>query len=179
MGAQVTYGTINVGAYYAHLRGTSQPAFMDQYDLKWDRGGGRGPRTWRDPNQWFWLWPSSRFAGGGDIGQGYIVTGQDLAQTGQFGPYLCDGPGQKTMKFIKGKVVDESGNPVPSATVQGFRTSDDAFCGFEASAREDGEFDLPTMFPNDAHYIVAYVPGSPDRGGTSLNTLTPAFIDGS
>ena len=93
-------------------------------------------------------------------------------------PHSCDGPGQQSLKFIKGLCVDTSDAPLMGAAMHAFRTSDDAYAGYEVESREDGSYDLPTNFPGVAHYVVAYLPGSPDRSGTTVNTLVPANIDG-
>ena len=45
-------------------------------------------------------------------------------------------------------------------------------------SRTDGSYDLPTNFPGVNHYVVAYIAGSPDRAGTTANTLVPTNIDG-
>lgn len=178
MGVYAKYGTIAVGAYMAHQPGSHPLGFGDQYWPKWDRGGARGPRTWRDRNRWFSLWSfGCRVNAGAPIGSDgagwYDTSMRDL-----FEPYSCDGEGTQTLKFIKGACVDASDTVIPGATVQAFRTSDDAFAGYEVQSREDGSYDLATNFPGVNHYVVAYIAGSPDRGGTTLNTLTPANIDG-
>lgn len=181
MGAQVRYGTIAVGAYMAHQPGSHQLAFTDQYYPKWDRGGGRGPRTWKDKNRWYSLWSfGARVGYGAPAGSDGAapIGGRDLSGADLFEPYSCDGEGTQTLKFIKGACVDASDTVIPGATVQAFRTSDDAFAGYEVQSREDGSYDLATNFPGVNHYVVAYIAGSPDRGGTTVNTLTPANIDG-
>jgi hypothetical protein len=104
--------------------------------------------------------------------------GGDYAAAQGYEPFSCDGEGTQTLKFIKGQCVDASDVALSGVNVQGFRTSDDAFAGYEVQSRTDGSYDLPTNFPGVNHYVVAYLPGSPDRGGTTLNTLTPTNIDG-
>lgn len=180
MGAQVRYGTIAIGAYYAHQPGSHQRAFTDQYQPKWDRGGARSPKTWADPARWRSLWSfGCRLQGGNGSGQdGSAAIGMDMQAPGVFEPYSCDGPGNQTLKFLKGQCIDASAAVIPGATVQAFRTSDDTFAGYEVQSREDGTYDLATNFPGVNHYIVAYIAGSPDRAGTTVNTLVPANIDG-
>jgi hypothetical protein len=101
-----------------------------------------------------------------------------LAQADLYEPYSCDGPGQQSLKFIKGLCVDTNDAPLSGAVLQAFRTSDDAFGGYEVQSLTDGSYDLATNFPGVAHYVVAYLTGSPDRAGTTVNTLVPANIDG-
>lgn len=178
MGAQVRYGTIAVGAYSAHQPGSHQRAFTDQYHPRWDRGNARGPRTWKDPNLWYSLWSfGCRVGAGAPIGSdgaGWY----DLSMKDLFEPYSCDGAGTQTLKFLKGQCVDASDVALAGVNVQAFRTSDDAFAGYEVQSRTDGSYDLPTNFPGVQHYVVAYIAGSPDRAGTTANTLVPANVDG-
>lgn len=178
MGCYNKYGTIAVGAYMAHQPGSHPCGFKDQYWPKWDRGGARGPRTWRDQNRWYSLWSfGCRVGAGSPIGSDGVGW-YDLSMKDLYEPYSCDGEGSPHLKFIKGTCVDASDTVIPGATVQAFRTSDDAFAGYEVQSREDGSYDLATNFPGVNHYVVAYIAGSPDRGGTTLNTLTPTNIDG-
>lgn len=178
MGCYNKYGTIAVGAYMAHQPGSHPRGFNDQYWPKWDRGGARGPRTWRDRNRWYSLWSfGCRVGAGSPIGSDGVGW-YDLSMKDLYEPYSCDGEGSPHLKFIKGTCVDASDTVIPGATVQAFRTSDDAFAGYEVQSREDGSYDLATNFPGVNHYVVAYIAGSPDRGGTTLNTLTPTNIDG-
>jgi len=114
----------------------------------------------------------------GSGADGSAPIGHDLQASDLFEPYSQDGAGTQSIKFVQGLVVDDSGNAVPGATIQGFVTSTDAYTG-EAQSREDGSYAVPTQNPGVAHYLVAYIPGSPDRGGTSVNTLIPANLDGS
>lgn len=175
MGAQVRYGTIAVGAYSAHQPGSHQRAFTDQYEPKWDRGGARSPKTWRDRNRWDSLWSFGCRAGGGDL-EGYCPIGLTVADV--FEPYSRDGAGTQTLKWIKGQCVDSTGAVAAGAIVQAFRTSDDAFAGEVNANSTDGRFDVPTPYVGANHYLVAYKPGSPDQGGTTVNTLVPTNIDG-
>lgn len=181
MGCQARYGTIAIGAYMAHQPGTHQAAFRDHYLPKWDRGGARSPKTWKDPNRWYSLWSfGCRVGYGTPAGSDGAapVGGRDMAGVDLFEPFSCDGPGNQSLKFIKGLCVDTTDAPLSGAVVHAFRTSDDAFAGYEVESRTDGSYDLATNFPGVAHYVVAYLPGSPDRAGTTVNTLIPANIDG-
>lgn len=101
------------------------------------------------------------------------MAGADLYE-----PYSCDGPGSQNLKFLKGLTKDASDNVLSGVIVQAFRTSDDAFAGYEVQSREDGSYDLATNFPGVNHYAVAYLAGSPDRAGTTVNTLVPTNVDG-
>lgn len=178
MGAQVRYGTIAVGAYSAHQPGSHQQGFKDQYHPRWDRGGGLGPRTWKDPNRWFSCWSfGCRVGSGAPIGSdgaGWY----DLSMKDLFEPYSCDGAGTQSKNFLRGLCVDASEVPVANAIVQAFVTATDAFAG-EVQANTDGTYVLGVeQSKATAHYLVAYKPGSPDIAGTTVNTLLPTNVDG-
>jgi len=171
MGTNVTYGSIAVGAYFAHLRGTHQPAFMDWYYPRWDRGGSRGPFTWKDRNKWDSLWSfgcRTNGSGGGADGDPVVL------EFGHgFEPFSCDGAGCQFKNRIAGVCLDSSEVPVANAIVQGFVTATDAFVG-EVKAGNDGTYQLMTeQLTSTAHYLVAYKAGTPDIAGTTVNTLLP------
>ena len=181
MGMQLWYGTDGAtGGGFSAQPGSLQPAFNERlHEPRWS-WQQRGPKTWKDKNAWRSGWSFGfRFEGGNGSGQdGSAAIGLDLESPDLFEPYSCDGEGTQSMKFLKGQCVDASGTVIPGATVQAFRTSDDAFAGYEVQSRADGSYDLATNFPGVGHYIVAYIAGSPDRAGTTVNTLVPANIDG-
>lgn len=181
MGAQLRYGTAGAtGGGFSAQPGSLQPAFAEPWAYpKWC-WQARSPRTWKDPNNWRSRWSFGvHFSGAGFSAQdGAANIGNDLTSPCLFEPYSCDGAGTQSLKFIKGQTIDESSNALSGVTVQAFRTSDDAFAGYEVQSREDGSYDLATNFPGVNHYVVAYLAGSPDRAGTTVNTLVPANIDG-
>lgn len=179
MGAQLRYGTAGAtGGGYSAQSGSLQPALLEQrHEPRWS-WQQRSPKTWRDPNRWYSLWSfGCRVGAGAPIGSdgaGWY----DLSMKDLFEPYSCDGAGTQSLKFLKGQCVDASDVAISGANVQSFRTSDDAFAGYEVQSRTDGSYDLPTNFPGVNHYVVAYIAGSPDRAGTTANTLVPTNIDG-
>lgn len=178
MGVQLRFGTAGAtGGGFSAQPGTLQPAFVEsRHEPRWSYQS-RGPKTWKDRTKWLSLWSYGCRVGFGVAG-GDGAGPCDLTAHDMFEPYSCDGEGTQSLKFIKGQSVDASGAALAGVTVQGFRASDDAFCGYEVQSRLDGSYDLPTNFPGVNHYVVAYLTGSPDRGGTTANTLIPANIDG-
>ncbi len=177
MPAQVNYGTVGAtGGGFSARRGL-QPWFAEErLDVRpgwsWQR---RSAKTWRDPNQWRSLWSFGCKVNGGAI-QEYAVDGQ----SGYWGyeTFSCDGPGQQSKRFIRGVTKDSGGTPISGCTVQGFVTSTDAYVGEDVS-RDDGTYLLGTdTLPGVAHYLVAYKPGSPDIAGTTVNTITSTYVDG-
>ncbi len=180
MGVQITYGTAGAtGGGWSAQPGTLQPAYGEQrHDPKW-QWQQRTLRTRKDPMAW-----RSKWSFGCKIGYG-MPSGNDGAAPIGMNETLADPfmpleiqDGCQTLKFIKGLCVDTSDAALSGVTVQAFRTSDDAFAGYEVQSRTDGSYDLPTNFPGVNHYVVAYLPGSPDRTGATVNTLVPANIDG-
>lgn len=176
MGTRVRYGSLAIGAYYANQPGSAQPAF-DVYENNKDWNYPR--RTIQginDPLNWVCRWSRGRFGGGAESGQGYSPIGTNL-EGGLYNEFSNFGRGSPGIKFIKGQVRDASDNLIPGAVVQGFVTSTDAFTG-EAISKADGTYEVPTQNPGVNHYVVGYIAGSPDRGGTTVNTLLPANLDG-
>lgn len=179
MGARITYGQLNFGVNWASKPGVLQPAYEEPHHLpKWS-WQKRSPATRKDPARWSSLWPTCRFCGGGDIGQGYIAIGQDLSNSGMFEPFSRDGDGTQSRNFLRGVCKDSTSTIVANAIVQGFVTGTDVFVG-EVTGGEDGTYLLGTeQLKTTPHYLVAYKPGSPDIAGTTVNTLLPTNVDGS
>lgn len=179
MGAQLWYGTAGAtGGGFSTQPATLQPAFAEPWNQPNWNWQARAPKTWKDPNRWYSLWSFGARVGIGAPSGNDGVTCRDLSMIDLYEPYSCDGPGQQSLKFIKGLCVDTSDAPLSGAILHAFRTSDDAFGGYEVESRTDGSYDLATNFPGVAHYVVAYLAGSPDRAGTTVNTLVPANVDG-
>lgn len=77
-----------------------------------------------------------------------------------------------------GRCKDPSGTPIASATVRIFRASPGAFVR-ETLSDPNGYYEAGTEYPGEAHQVTAYAPGSPDRVGSTVNTLIPTNRDGS
>lgn len=160
-------GVPSVESYYIQAIWGEDTRQRPDYDYQ-----RRAIKTYRDRNSWASLWPRGSMTDGDPSSPDMVME----AGVG-FEPFSCDGEGTQTSNFILGRVLDISSNPV-AAIVQGFRTSDDAFVG-EVNAKADGYYILPTFNGTGvAHYLVAYNPGSPDRAGTTVNTITPTKVDG-
>jgi len=179
MGAQLRYGTAGAsGGGWSAQPGTVQPAMGDALaEPRWSYQQ-RSPKTQKDPNRWYSLWSFGCRVGGGDL-EGYASAGSGgMSSTDRFEPVSCDGAGTQSIKWIKGQCVDSTGAVAAGAIVQAFRTLDDAFAGEVNANSTDGSFNVPTPYVGANHYLVAYKPGSPDTGGTTVNTLVPTNIDG-
>lgn len=134
----------------------------------------RGPASLRDQYGYFPLWPVSRISSGDPSVPGVVPIGMDICEGGQYEVSMFgESSIQRVLRF-RGRCFDAGTNPVPGAVVQVFRTSDDLFVG-QCVCDDGGYYDIGTPFSTDAHYLVAYKPGSPDIAGTTVNTLTPSL----
>jgi hypothetical protein len=178
MGVQHIFGTAGAtGGGWSAQPGTLQPAYAESlHEPRWQIQC-RAPKVKSDPNCWRSRWSFGCRAGGGAILE-YAPIGGAVADRDWYEPTSVAESGTQSIKFILGQCVDGSGNPAAGAVVQAFRTSDDAFAGEVNSTATDGQFIVPTPFVGANHYLVAYKPGSPDIGGTTVNTLVPTNIDG-
>lgn len=181
MGVQHTYGTTGAtGGGYSAQHGTLQPSF-EELTVRFPVNNWqcRSPRTWKDRNKFVSLWSyGCRIGYGMPSGSDGVTSNRDMTYPDLFEPFSCDGEGSQTLKFIKGSAVDASNVAISGANIRAFRASDNSYAGYTVQSRTDGSYDVPTNFPGVAHFIDAYIAGSPDRGGTTLNTLTPTNIDG-
>lgn len=182
MGAQLRFGTAGAtGGGFSAQPGTLQPALDEsRHEPRWS-WQARSPKTWKDKIGWNSKWSfGCRTSGGGEVSglDGASAIGQSLADKDLFEPYSCDGEGTQTLKWIKGQCVDVNDAPLSGVNVAAFRTSDNAVAGITVQSREDGSYDVPTMFPGVDHFVRAYLDGSPDRTGVTLDTLQPTNIDG-
>lgn len=179
MGCQLQYGTAGAtGGGFSSQPGTLQPAFADTLARlpvnDWQR---RGPRSWKDRNQWYSLW-SWGYRGGLGTADGDGESYRSLGSEDLYEPFSCDGPGTQSVRFIRGVTKDSVGTVVANAIVQGFVTSTDAYVG-EVQSNLDGTYTLGTAtVAGVPHYLVAYKAGSPDIAGTTVNTLTSTNVDG-
>lgn len=161
---------------YAMLQAT---LFDEDRSLLWDRrypNGFRGPATDRISawTQEGGRWPSRSgfFASPGGLGPS---TNQMFDQ--EYEPWKIGYGSARKYKYIFGQCKDYLDDPVSGAIVRGFLTATDQFVR-QTTADVDGFFELPTEFPDQDHYCVAYRAGSPDFAGTSVNTLRGVNRDG-
>lgn len=119
------------------------------------------------------LWPRSRMLSG-DPSVPLAALGIEEMSGAAFEAFQdCDG-GKNRYWYLRGTCVDEIGNPLGGATVQAFVTAGDIFAG-EIACDDRGVYEVPTPWSGSPHYLVAYYPGSPDKAGTSVNTLMPSL----
>lgn len=182
MPAQLTYGTAGAtGGGFAGWKGL-QPLFREERldarpDWSWQR---RSAKTWKDRNVFVSLWPRGSFGMcGADVSTPYQAIGNDPSGFLGYEPFSCDGEGTQTKRFIRGQTLDADGNPLSGVIVQGFVTATDAYVG-EVQSMTDGTYILGTeTAAGTAHYLVAFLAGSPNRAAASDNTILPTNVDGS
>lgn len=76
---------------------------------------------------------------------------------------------------LSGVTRNANGAPLPSCNVMVFNTSDEAFLG-ESTSDGSGAYSVTLSSSTSACFAVAYLTGSPDVAGTTLNTLVPVTI---
>jgi hypothetical protein len=79
-------------------------------------------------------------------------------------------PARGRVYTVSGVTRDSVGNPLGSCTVHLFRSKDDTLVDQQVSDAS-GNYTFITANPADTYYVVAYLAGSPDVAGTSVNTL--------
>lgn len=160
----------------------SAMTLWDAERLKYTRPGfdyhRKALHTNYDRFNWRSSWPTPRnLSGDGSVGYSICDDYGLYSESVCWSPWIEGFLGHGSSKFILGRVKDSGGNGVSGAIVQGFRTSDDLYIG-QTTADANGYYVFSTPYAGVEHYMVAYVDGSPDRFGTTVNTLVPTNIDG-
>ncbi len=119
------------------------------------------------------LWASAKI-GSGDPTSPIAYLGQDSCQSGGWGQWELGttGAGGPSV-FLSGSTVDANNNPLTGVTVRAFLASNNLYVG-QTTSDANGNYSLGSPYLGVAHYMVAYLPGSPDESGTTVNTLIPA-----
>lgn len=138
----------------------------DEYHL-------RSTKNYNTTYPWTCLWPSSKICSG-DMSVPLGMFNDTSESSGVYEHTMLGHSGKRRHYFIRGTCKDALSNVLGGAVVQGFRTSDDLFVG-QTACDDRGVYELGTIYTSDAHYLVAYYPGSPDLAGSTVNTLTPAL----
>ena len=80
------------------------------------------------------------------------------------------------MWTLTGVTMDSTSIPIGSCQVDAFRSDSDTFVGGAVSdpgaGAHRGVFSIPVGSNSSTFYLVAYLPGTPDIAGTTVNTLT-------
>ena len=78
--------------------------------------------------------------------------------------------GRGPIYVVSGITRDANGNALGGCTVHLFRSVTDVLVEQNVSDG-GGNYSFQTANPADNYYVVAYLPGSPDVNGTTVNTL--------
>lgn len=109
--------------------------------------------------------------GAPELGSPVMMTNYALiAQALTIGAPVLGSPALLAGFVLAGVTRDSAGDPLGSCVVQLFRTADDVLME-EKVSEADGSFFFLVSDISTEHYIVAYKAGTPDRAGTTLNTL--------
>ena len=153
-------------------------AVVDEDSMEWGISNWnyykRSPQLDYDKGGYYSMWYAPRMIACDQTSFLFPATPQYNWLLMTWGPAVY---GNAAMKYIIGFTKDQNGNPLASASVQGFRTVDDLYVG-QAISGSDGRYELATTFPATNHYATAYLPGSPDVMGTTVNTLQGTNRDG-
>ncbi len=125
---------------------------------------------------YYYSWPSSRTCCGDPSVGGYIL-GEDAGQIGGWDVPDYGWGGSIIPYFINGQTLASNGAVLTGVLVEGFLTSNNMFVG-SVFSNSLGNYTLPTIFASNTHYLIAYMSGSPDIAGTTVNTLVPGITPG-
>ena len=153
------------------MRGTAgiATAWMTSYTdirLTRDNNGPTSSRGRTDPWRDGALWPNTRTIGSAGVmfGGGTECAAWDT---------ISDEDGNQAMQKIRGFTRDANGAVLGSTIVQLFLASNDLFLR-QLTSDPGGYFEACSEYAGQGHYIVAYLAGTPDVAGTTVNTLQPS-----
>lgn len=98
------------------------------------------------------------------------LNGTGLRRGGVPPPIWGTLPLPATKLRITGITKDSAGVVLPNCAVTLYRTADDMVFE-EVISDANGAFSFSAIGLSETYYVVAYLPGSPDVAGTTLNTL--------
>lgn len=114
------------------------------------------------------LWPNSR----GLSANASFLFGNDQFNAAPRWQAPVEDGGSIAMKKIIGTTRDANGNPLGSCVVRGFLTTTNQFVR-QMTSDGAGYYEFCSENSGVSHYLVAYLVGSPDVEGTTVNTLQP------
>ncbi len=120
-----------------------------------------------------WLWTRSQVSGGDSLGGdgfGILDASRSVYDWDSFVNIPMAGQGQRRQS-ISGITRNASGAVLGGCVVKLFQTGSDVELGTAVSDPVTGAFNVTSPIDGAACYIVAYLAGSPDVAGTTINTL--------
>ena len=107
----------------------------------------------------------------GQVGPGIKTPGLNPVGPGPFDFLAPHGTGP--LRTITGTTRDSTGAALANCDVKLVRARDNAIVD-EVTSGADGSFTFQTASPHETYFLVAYLVGSPDVAGTTVNTLVGA-----
>lgn len=131
----------------------------------------RGNHNSGELSPWRSRWPAGGFIDNGS-GINTFFNSDPSLRLGQFEAWVYGDTGARKPQFIYGQVQNASGTPMASVNITAFITATNQPDG-SCVSDSNGNYQCPCNTPGVAHYLVAYLPGSPDTAGVTSNTLVP------
>ena len=120
------------------------------------------------------LWPRSLIFGANGSLTGDCTMLDGMRPLWDFDSFVNDkiaGQGVRLMS-VSGTTRNATGGVLGGCNVKLFQTGTDLELGTTISNATTGAFTITSYVDNVTCYLVAYLPGSPDVAGTTVNTLT-------
>jgi hypothetical protein len=154
---------------FQSIMGTSFPCLRNDDRAQMSMYSSRSDMRGREEH----LWPRSSFRTTGlSVAEAWLNTAP-LIWDWQFYDAVSAGAGQRRYA-ITGVTRDaRNGAIIPSAIVKLYRTATDEVVDVVTSDA-NGNYVATSPYDTFALYAVAYLPGSPDIAGTTVNTLVPS-----
>ncbi len=134
----------------------------------------RNPCMNRQATQFYELWPSSQMMSGDPTVPMAMLGSNDAGGfADSFEPWHLGEGGNYRPQFVYGNCIDANSNPLAGVTVDLFLTSTNLLVSTSLTDSQ-GNYQAPTPYSGQNHYVVAYLTGATPVAGTSVNTLTPS-----
>jgi hypothetical protein len=112
------------------------------------------------------LWPNSRSLGGGLS----MLLGDDASNSSGNFEAWPEASGTSTRAKISGTTRDSSSNPLGNCTIQ-VLSADGTIKAYSTTSDGSGAYEALIEDPTLSYKVDAYLAGSPDVAGTTINTL--------
>jgi hypothetical protein len=134
----------------------------------------RTTTTCRLQNQFFSGWTYCSFIDpDGTIGLAPLTGQEQQELLSNWEPWLWGESGWSRPNFIRGVCAYANGVGVPQATVESYISANGALDG-SSTTDSMGNYAVPCYYSGN-HYVTAYLSGSPDVAGITVNTLVPGI----
>ena len=120
------------------------------------------------------LWPAASFFGDTQLSCAYFGQENPGSNRSAWEAFAYGNGGTYRSYFISGQTIDANGVALPNVALDLYLSSNDLHIS-SAISDSQGYYQLPTPFTGVNHYVMAYLAGSPDVVGASVNTLTPTL----